>query len=310
MTGVDSAHTVPRHAAPDDVLRAALDRLERGYRVVVATVIRRKGSAPSTPGQKLALLGAQDAVGSVGGGAVELSALSVMHEALAGGRRGRGLGEPWIASYELGASLGMCCGGAVELMFEVMDPALAVLVVGAGHIGTALTPLLSTLGFRVVVCDHRDAVADAGRLADGPRVRVLHADHDDPEVREAIGEGLDRAAALVMTHDHQLDQRVIEWALLQGFDFVGGVGSRAKAARTRARLEAKGFSGEQIDAVEMPLGVDIGARSPEEIAVSICGRVIRWRAELLGTARPHRSDRRGLRDAATGAPAVAADAEE
>jgi xanthine dehydrogenase accessory factor len=277
---------VPRTAPPEEVLRGALERLEDGYRVVLATVIRRRGSTPSTPGQKLVLLDRGEALGSVGGGAIELRVLRTMQEALAGGRR-RTLGEPWVEQYELGASMGMCCGGAVEVMFEVMDPALRVLVVGGGHIGTALTPLLVGIGFRVVMCDHRDGVADAGRIHEGPRVTLLHAEHDDPDVADALGPAAARAraATLVMTHDHQLDQAVIEWALAEGFGFVGGVGSRAKAARMRARLEAKGVSPARIDAVEMPLGVDIGARSPAEIAVSIAGTVIRWRAQLLGTSR-------------------------
>ena len=83
---------------------------------------------------------------------------------------------------------------------------------------------------------------------------------------------------VVMTHDHQLDQQVIEWALRQQFSFVGGVGSRAKAARTRTRLEAKSFSQSDIDRVEMPLGYDLPARTPAEIAVSVSGSLIRWRA--------------------------------
>ena len=84
-----------------------------------------------------------------------------------------------------------------------------------------------------------------------------------------------------MTHDHQLDQAVIEWALGHGFGFVGGVGSRAKAARTRARLEAKGVGEADIARVRMPLGVDIGARSPAEIGVAIAAELVAWRAGRL-----------------------------
>jgi xanthine dehydrogenase accessory factor len=116
-------------------------------------------------------------------------------------------------------------------------------------------------------------------------VRFLQADHDDHEVRAAAGENLERAAALVMTHDHQLDQAAIEWALREHFGLVGGVGSLAKAARTRARLEARGFSAADVARVRMPFGIDIGARLPAEIAVSIAGELVRWRAELLGTDR-------------------------
>ena len=81
-------------------------------------------------------------------------------------------------------------------------------------------------------------------------------------------------------HDHQLDQAAIEWALARGFGFIGGVGSRAKAARTRARLEARSVPEPDIARVRMPIGVDIGARTPGEIAVSIAAELIAWRKDL------------------------------
>jgi xanthine dehydrogenase accessory factor len=93
-----------------------------------------------------------------------------------------------------------------------------------------------------------------------------------------VGRGLpEHAAVLVMTHDHALDQEVVEWALRRGFAFVGGVGSRAKAKRTRDRLVHKGFGDADVARVRMPIGVDVGARLPEEIAVAIAAEMIAWR---------------------------------
>jgi xanthine dehydrogenase accessory factor len=80
-----------------------------------------------------------------------------------------------------------------------------------------------------------------------------------------------------MTHDHARDQDAIEWGLRKGFAFVGGVGSRAKAQRTRDRLTAKGFPEADIARVRMPLGVSIGARLPDEIAIAIASELIGWR---------------------------------
>jgi xanthine dehydrogenase accessory factor len=269
------------------VLRVALERLGAGERVVVATVLRRRGSAPSTPGQKL-VLHASGAAGTVGGGAIELRVLEAMTALLAGAET-----RPETVSFELGARLGMCCGGAVEILLEPMDPAVTALVVGAGHVGGALAPLLAELGFRVVVCDARDGALEAralgaargGGAGPGARWHALALEHDDPEVLSAVGAGRARAAAVVMTHDHKQDQAVIEWALAQGFGLVGGVGSRAKAARTRSRLEAKGIAPADVARVRMPLGVDIGARSPMEIAVAVAGELVAWRSRLCGTAR-------------------------
>jgi len=267
-----------RTASAPEVLREALARLDAGGRVVVATVLRRRGSAPSTPGQKLALLTRDEALGTVGGGAVEREVLAAMQRAFDGGKC-----EPEIVRHELGASLGMCCGGAVEVLIEPMEASVRVLVVGAGHVGAALAPILAGLGFRVVVADPRDGALAARGLASGPNLVALGLEHDDDEVLAALGDP-SAAIVLVMTHDHQLDQEILEWALGLGARFVGGVGSRAKAARTRQRLEAKGFVEADIERVRMPLGLAIGARSPGEIAISIAAEVVSLRAAWVAAA--------------------------
>jgi len=286
---------MPRTAPPHEVMRVSLDALERGERVVVATVVVRHGSAPCTPGQKLVLLSNGSAVGTVGGGAVEKAVLRSMAEALAAPAP-----MPRVDTFRLGPSLGMCCGGSAEILLEPIAPPEHVLIIGAGHVGIFVAPLLASLGFRVTLADVREAAANPDRLPrqteapssesalDTSAVRLLHAEHDEPEVRGALPADLSRAAALVMTHDHQLDQAAIEWALASGFGFVGGVGSRAKATRTRDRLEAKGFSAENMARVRMPVGLDIGARSPAEIGVAIAAEIVAFRASFAGGRRAAR----------------------
>lgn len=290
---MSAAPPLPRTAPPLEVLRAALDALDRGRRVVLASVVDRHGSAPSTPGQKLALLDAGAAVGTIGGGAVERVVLDRMMAAL-----GDPTFRPRLETFRLGASLGMCCGGSADILIEALDPPCHVVVIGAGHVGAFTAPLLASLVFRVTLVDAREAAADPARLASVPAaptglpeaVRVIHGDHDDPEVQAALPADLGRAAALVMTHDHALDQAVIEWAIARGFGFVGGVGSRAKAARTRERLRHKGFSAADADRVRMPVGVDVGARTPAEIGVAIAAELTAWRAALsrVAAAAPER----------------------
>lgn len=267
----------PRTAPTAEVLRHALASVESGRRVVLATVVQRKGSTPSTPGQKLVLVSATEAVGTIGGGAVELHILRLMAAELTGGS-----GQPRTETVQLGAALGMCCGGSVEVLIETLEPPASVVLVGAGHIGRALLPLLESLGFRVALCDAREQLEAFGDELVGHERTTFFEDYEDPGVVELIG-AVECSAALVMTHDHQLDQDVIEWALTRGFGFVGGVGSRAKAARTRTRLVAKSFPESDTERVRMPLGVDIAARSPAEIAVSIAAELVKWRAALVGS---------------------------
>jgi xanthine dehydrogenase accessory factor len=246
------------------VLAAASAGVARGVSGAMATVLERHGSAPGTPGQKLYLSSDGTCVGSVGGGAVERAVL----EALVGLARAPDAKHA-IRELKLGPELGMCCGGRLVVLLEPLVGLVPTLVVGAGHVATAAAPLLAKVGFAVTVVDERDAWADGGRIAG---VRCVSGDFDE------IGRDVDpRGICLVMTHDHALDQRVIEWALKRSFAYVGGVGSRAKAERTRQRLEAKGFSEADRARVRMPIGADIGARTPDEIAVAIASELIAWR---------------------------------
>lgn len=286
----DELEIIPRTAAPHEVLRAAVDAVAAGRSVAVATVVSRAGSAPATPGQKLAIARAADgrgplAIGTVGGGAVERAVIMSMLTALSDPAA-----SPKVSTYRLGPSLGMCCGGSADVLVEVLHPGLAVLLVGAGHVGVATARLLVELGFRVVLVDARESATHDDRV-EGARLAgatILCAEHDDPEVLAALRSDPSGSAMVVMTHDHQLDQRVIEWALGVGFGFVGGVGSRAKAERTRKRLEARGLDPAAAGRVRMPVGVDIHARRPLEIGVAIAGELVRMRAEREGTARAAR----------------------
>ena len=256
------------------VLEVAVQRARCGIRGAMATVVARHGSAPGTPGQKLIATADGSAWGTVGGGAVEREVLASLQAMLEGGRSAK----HEMRSFRLGAELGMCCGGSLDVLLEPIEALLPLLVVGGGHVASACAPMLARLGFAVTVVDARDAWGREGRL---PGVTCVVGDYDD------VGRSLPvHGGVLVMTHDHALDQEVVEWALKRGFAFVGGVGSRAKAKRTRDRLAAKGFSEEDQARVRMPIGVDVGARLPEEIAVAIAAEMIAWRRAPGGTGRP------------------------
>ena len=255
---------VAEPAEPPRVMAFAAERAARGIRGAMATVMERHGSAPSTPGQKIWVGSDRSCVGTVGGGAVEREIMAALLD-----MAGRADAKHEVRSFKLGAELGMCCGGQVVALLEPIHGLVACLIVGGGHVATASAPMLARVGFAVTVCDAREEWGREGRI---PGVRTVVGDHDE------VGMEIPTSGAfLVMTHDHSLDQAAIEWALRRGFAFVGGVGSRAKAQRTRDRLAAKGFSEADIARVRMPLGVSIGARVPDEIAVSVAGEMIAWR---------------------------------
>ncbi len=267
---VEREIVAPRPADALEVIDTAARKGREGIAGVMATVLAREGSAPATPGQKLYLATDGTCVGTVGGGAVEREVLQALTEAARDLEHG---GDPEAVfstrDFALGPELGMCCGGRVVVAFEAVASLVPCLIVGGGHVATAVAPLLARVGFAVTVVDPREAWGAEGRI---PGVRSVLGDYDD------AGRDLPKSAAvIVMTHDHALDQQAIEWALKRGFAFVGGIGSRAKAKRTRDRLEAKGFSAEDRDRVRMPIGVHVGARLPEEIAVAIAAEMVAWR---------------------------------
>ncbi len=254
-------------AEPADVsrvLQRAAECAARGVPGAMATVLERHGSAPATPGQKLWVGADNTCLGTVGGGAIEREVMAELaHMAKTPGSHYA------IRTFKLGPELGMCCGGQVVALLEPIAGLVPCLIVGGGHVATATAPLLARVGFHVTIVDEREEWGHEGRI-DG--VTSVVGDYED------VGKAIDTSGALlVMTHDHSLDQRAIEWALTRGFAFVGGVGSRAKAQRTRDRLTAKGFAEADVARVQMPLGVSIGARLPEEIAIAIAGALIAWK---------------------------------
>ena len=258
---------VPKPAEVADVLAIAAEKARSGVFGAMATVLARHGSAPATPGQKLYAGADATCVGTVGGGAVEREVLTELAR-LVGLGPGAAHG---IKSFRLGPELGMCCGGGVEVLLEPIEGHIPCLIVGGGHVATAVAPLLAKVGFSITVVDAREAWGQEGRLEG---VRCVVGDFDE------VGQEVPTSGAvLVMTHDHALDQRAIEWALKRGYAFVGGIGSRAKAQRTRDRLEAKGVSAADRERVRMPLGSSIGARLPHEIAVAVAAEMVTWRRQ-------------------------------
>lgn len=256
----------PQTAGAARVLEVASSCATRGVRGAMATVLERHGSAPGTPGQKLFLGEDGTCVGTVGGGAIERETLHALLAIV-----GDPLARHRVRSFKLGPELGMCCGGRLEVLVEPIEGVTPCLVVGGGHVATVVAPMLARLGFAVTVVDAREGWGDEHRIAG---VRCLAGDHDDVTDVDPCG------VCLVMTHDHQLDQEAIAWALGRGYAFVGGIGSRAKAERTRQRLAARGFSALDVERVRMPLGLAIGARLPDEIAVSVAAELVAWKKRV------------------------------
>jgi xanthine dehydrogenase accessory factor len=155
-----------------------------------------------------------------------------------------------------------------EVFLQVYNPPLRMIVVGAVHIAQALAPMAALAGFDVTVVDPRRAFASESRF---PNVRLAHGWPDD--VISTLG--IDhRTAVVTLSHDPKLDDPALEAALRSSAFYVGALGSRRTHGRRVERLTGKGFGEEELGRIHAPVGLDIGAVSPAEIAVSVLAQVV------------------------------------
>ena len=250
----------------DLVLRALVDRRRRRDPCVLVTVIGFKGSTPRKPGAKMLVLEDGGIVGTIGGGALE-------HATIAEAREVLGTSEPILVEKNLTQDLGMSCGGGVALLMEPQSFAPRLFIFGAGHIAQPLCQIGALAGFDVTVIDIRPDMATEERFQAASTVLV-------GEPTEII-EGLDLTArdsfVVVVTHSHTSDEEVAASVLPREFRFLGVIGSARKRKLLRKRLGERGIPPGLIDKLQTPVGLDIDAESPAEIAVSIVAQLIEVR---------------------------------
>lgn len=234
-----------------------------GRSFIVATVVESQGSTPQKPGSKMVVLPDGSTRGTVGGGAIELQILETAKALFA-------TNETWkLVETHLTHDLGMCCGGKMKVFLEKTPAAARLWVFGAGHVGRELSHLAARVGFRVTVVDERATLCNRERF---PEADELLLKHPADVARDLPGgEG---CYFCIATHDHPLDQACVEALLRKPSSYLGVIGSRRKAERFRMRLEAAGFSKEELQRMRSPMGVAIDAVTPAEIAVSIVGELI------------------------------------
>ena len=253
-----------------DLLERAWDLRRRGVRFATVTVVGCEGSSPRHLGARMVVEEGGRVHGTVGGGRLEAEAIERAREAMASGRPAR-------LDLGLGPALGQCCGGRVELFVEPDHPPDRLYIFGAGHVGRELCRAAAALDFDVTVVDARGEWNTAERFP-GAAARLL----DDGE--GAVGSlPFDARSTwcVVMTHRHDLDERLVQALLSRPLRYLGLIGSRTKWARFRQRLEARGASREAIARVRCPVGLEIGAETPAEIAASVAAELVRARRRAL-----------------------------
>ena len=258
----------------EPLVRALLDVLVSGQRAALATVVRTSGSTPQGVGARMLLSADGSTLGTVGGGAIELT----VREALESCRDGA---PSQLLVRELGHDLGMCCGGRMEVFIEPVEGAPRLWLYGAGHVNQALAPLAHSIGFAVTVIDEREELNTEQRFASVSRELL---DPCSQLKRATLGA---RDWVLIATHDHALDEQVLELALHKTPRYIGLVGSKRKVFRLLERIVRRhGFSRSVpgLERLYAPVGLALEAVEPAEIAVSIAAELVALRR---GAEVPH-----------------------
>jgi xanthine dehydrogenase accessory factor len=242
---------------------------DRSRKAALCIVTQTQGSSPRKASARMLVFdnGTMEGFveGSIGGGAIEHRVRTEAVEAIL--ER-----APRQIRVSLTNELGMCCGGQMTVYIEPLVSKPPLIILGAGHIGEALCRLGAQCGFDAMVADPRVDLLNSERL---PFAAALFHDYSTYELdKMPFG---DDAYVLVTTHDHQVDQTLVEEILPRRYAYLGLVASQRKAALTKKRCLSKGFSEELLNSLISPAGLDISSQTPEEIALSILAQMVQKR---------------------------------
>ncbi|MEA3211186.1 MAG: xanthine dehydrogenase accessory factor [Chthoniobacter sp.] len=261
----------------EDVLQALLSAREQRLPCALVTVASTIGSVPREAGAKMLVLGDGRVMGTIGGGMFEALVIEESRTLF----RAR---LPALKTYVLheGAadSFGAICGGEVTILIEPQIAGEAVFLIGAGHCARAIAELAQVCGLHVTAVDDR-----ADLCADFPAPQRVSAGTPAEFIG---GRTWQRDEALVLvSRNFEIDRDALQAAVQQGgMGYLGMIGSRKKVRQVREELVARGISAEQLAQVYAPIGLDIGADSPAEIAVSVVAEILQV---LRGRAGGHKA---------------------
>jgi xanthine dehydrogenase accessory factor len=257
-----------------------LVRLRRaGRKCALATIVEVQGSIPSYQSAKLLVRDDGSMAGTVGGGCVEAEVWNAAREVLESGKAKH-------LSFNLGQDAaydnGLICGGQLEVFVEPILPQPRAFIFGAGHISKSLAQAAALAGFATAVIDDRESFASRERF---PEADEIHAgEYEEIVPRLAINES---GYVIIVTRGHRDDMRVLRLVAGSPARYIAMIGSKRKVISVIKELEKEGVPRERLERIFAPMGLEIGAASPEEIAISVV-------AEMIAVRRNASSDWREL----------------
>jgi xanthine dehydrogenase accessory factor len=255
--------------------------LARGEQAALVTVVKVSGAAPCAPGTRMLVRADGSAAGTLGGASTDERGRQDALAALASGQAS-------VLTYHLDPDMGESvgsCGATLEVFVEPLRPEPRLLIAGAGYVGQALARLAAPLGWRVALLDDRSEFARAALLP--PGVEAAMGD-DMPELLRARQPDA-VTWIVIVTRGHRTDQEVLRAALERPAVYIGMIGSPSKVRNIFTKLLAAGVPEADLARVHAPIGLDLGAETPDEIALSIAAELLMLRRGGSGSSLRDRS---------------------
>jgi xanthine dehydrogenase accessory factor len=250
-----------------------------GQKCAVATIVQVNGSIPSFESAKILVREDGSFLGTVGGGCVEAEVWNAAREVIE-------TEKPRHLSFSLGQDAaydeGLICGGQLNIFVEPVIPQPRAFIFGGGHVSKGISKIATLAGFSTSIIDNREAFANSERF---PEAEATYAEeYEDVFAKLPVNSS---SYIIIVTRGHRDDMRVLRWAITTQARYISMIGSKRKTISVIHELEREGFSRESFERVFAPMGLDIGAESPEEIAVSVV-------AEMIAVRRSPEADWRAL----------------
>jgi len=248
-----------------------------GQKCALATIVQVRGSIPSYESAKLLVREDGSMIGTIGGGCVEGEVWNVAREVLE-------TEKPRHLTFNLGQDAaydnGLICGGQLDVFVEPVLPVPRVFIFGAGHISKGLSKVASLAGFSTVVVDNRESFANRERFPEACEVHAAEYEEVFPTLN--INE---TGYVVIVTRGHRDDMRVLKLALATPARYIAMIGSKRKVLNVARELEKEGVPRSAFERLHAPMGLDIGAISPEEIAVAVTAEMIAVRRNAASNWR-------------------------
>jgi len=273
-----------------DLFEEIVRMRKAGLRGALATIVHTNGSIPSYESSRMLVREDGSIVGTIGGGCVEADVWAAANEVM---KKESPRKMVFTLNNEASYDNGLICGGTLEVFVEPILPQPVAYIFGGGHISMALAKSASAAGFGIVVIDDREQFANKERF---PMAQELHTSYEDAFARVAPNAS---SYLVIVTRGHRDDMRVLAWAVRTQARYVGMIGSKRKVISVYQALEKDGYAPEEFARVYAPMGLEIGALSPEEIATSITAELIAVRRN--STSAQHKKLQHEVREPAVSA---------